>query len=106
DAPVPERADELALAARVLVAAAGEHEHVARTRGVLDRAMECRGERVGDVLQHEPDRLRLAAEPAEHRRVRIAPVVALLDRPRDPLLERRADSRLAVHAARNPLQAD
>ena len=46
DAPVAKRADQLALAERVLVAAAGEHEHVAGARRVLDRSMERRRERV------------------------------------------------------------
>src|SRR2546426_4306290 len=80
DAPVAKRADQLALAARVLVAASGEDEHVPGTSRILDRAMERGGERVGHVLQDEPDRLGLAAEPPEHRRVRVTSIIELLDR--------------------------
>src|SRR6266550_170905 len=99
DAPVAKRADQLALAARVLVAASGEDEHVPGTSRILDRAMERGGEGVGYVLQDEPDRLGLAAEPPEHRRVRVTPIMELLDRTPDLLLERRADARLAVDDA-------
>src|SRR5205823_3957201 len=75
DAAVAKRFDQLALAAWVLVAAPGEDEHVPGARGILDRTVERRRERVGDVLEDEPDRLRLPPEPPEHRRVCIASVV-------------------------------
>ena len=106
DAPLAKRADQLPLAARILVAAAGEDEHVPRTRRILDRTVERGGERVGHVLEDEPDRLRLAPEPAQHRRVRVPPIVELLDRAADLCLERRADARLAVDDARDGLQGD
>src|SRR5438105_3992719 len=62
DAPLAEGADQLALAIRILVAAAGEHEHATLAGGVLDATMQRRRERVRDVLEDELDRLRLAAE--------------------------------------------
>src|SRR2546423_665760 len=105
DAPVAKRADQLTLAARILVAAAGEDEHVPSTSRVFDRAMEGGGEWVRDVLEDEPDRLGLAAEAPEHRRVRVTAIVELRDRPLDLRLERRADPRLAVDDARDRLQA-
>src|SRR5205823_2526541 len=105
DAPVAKRADQLALAARVLVAAAREDEHVPGASRILDRAVERRGEWVRHVLQDEPDRLCLAPEPAEHRRVRVTSIIELLDRAPDPHLERRADTWLAVDDARDGLQA-
>ena len=39
DAPLAEGADQLALAIRILVAAAGEHEHATLAGGVLDATM-------------------------------------------------------------------
>ena len=41
DAPVAKRADQLAFATRILVAAAGEDEHVPGASRILDRPMEC-----------------------------------------------------------------
>ena len=106
DAPIAKRADQLALAARVLVAASREDEDVAGPSRVLDCAMERGRERVRHVLKDEPDRLCLAPEAPEHRRVRITSIVELLDRAPDLRLERLADARLAVDDARNRLQAD
>jgi len=63
------------------------------------------GERVGDVLQDEADRLGLAAEPPEHRRVRVTSIMELLYRAPDLRLERRADTRLAVDDTRDRLEA-
>ena len=80
DAARAQRADQLLLAAAVLVAAAGEDEHAALARAVLDGAVQRRHERVGDVLEHEADRRRLAVEAAQARRVDVAPVVEPLDR--------------------------
>ena len=72
-------ADELALAAGILVAAPGEDEHPARA-AILDRAMEGRHERVGDVLENESDRRGLPVRPAKVRRMDVVAVVELLDR--------------------------
>jgi len=93
------------LAARVLVAAAGEDEHVPGASRILDRAVERGGERVRHVFEDEPDRLGLPAEPPEHRRIRVTAIIELLDRAPDLRLERRADTRLAVDDARDGLQA-
>ena len=62
DPAVAERADQLAFTVRILVAAPGEDEHAAFAGRVLDGAMKCGRERVRHVLEHESDRLRLAAE--------------------------------------------
>ena len=67
--------------------------------------MKRRRERVGHVFQDEADRLGLAAESPEHRRVRVTSIMELLDRAPDLLLERGADARLAVDDARDRLQA-
>src|SRR6478609_4654653 len=48
DTPVAKRTDQLALAARVLVAASGEDQHVPGSSRILDRAMERGGKRVRD----------------------------------------------------------
>ena len=106
DASLAKRADQLALAIGILVAAAREDEHTALARRVLDRAVQRRRERVRHVLEHEADRLRFAAEPAEHRRVRVPAIVQLLDCLPDLRLELGAHAGLAVHDARNRLQAD
>jgi len=72
----------------VLLAASGEHEHVPRARRVFDRAMEAPTRRgLATSSSTEPDRLGLAAEPAEHRGVGVASIVELLDRAPDPRLE-------------------
>ena len=68
--------------------------------------MERRGERVRDVLQDEPDRLRLAAEPSQHRRIGVATIVELRDRPPNLRFQSRADPRLVVDDPRNGLEAD
>ena len=106
DAPVAKRADQLPLAAWIFVAAAGKDKHVPRTSRILDRTMERGGKRVGHVLQDESDRLRLAPEPTQHRRIRVPSIIELLDCPPDLCLECRADSRLAVDDARDGLQGD
>jgi hypothetical protein len=106
DAPVAKRLDQVALALRVLVAAAREDEYAPLARRVLDGTVEPGGERVRDVLEHEADRLGLAPEPAEHRRVRVAAVVELLDREADLGRELGPDAGLAVHDARDRLQPD
>ena len=80
DAPRAQRADQLLFAATVLVAAAGEDENATLARAVLDCAVERGHERVGDVLEHEADRRRLAVEAAQARSVDVAPVVEPLDR--------------------------
>ena len=68
--------------------------------------MKRRGEWVRDVLQNEPDRLRLAAKPPQHRRVGVAAIVELRDRPPDLRFQSRAHPRLVVDDARNGLEAD
>ena len=106
DAPVAKRADQLTLAVGILVAAAGEEENATLAGRVFDGAMKLRRERVGDVLEHESDRLSLSTETAERRRVRITPVVELLDRPLYSGLELRTDSGLGIDHARHRLQGD
>src|SRR6476659_2481344 len=106
DTPVAKGTDQLAFAKWVLVAAPGEDENAPSACCVLDRTMECRGERVRNVLQDEPDRLRLAAKASQHRRVGVAAIVELRDRPPNLRFQRRADPRLLVDDPRNGLEAD
>jgi len=106
DAARAERADQLLLATRVLVAAAGEDENPAVASAVLNGAVEGGHERVGDVLQHEADRRRLAVEAPQARRVDVAPVVKSLDRGFDARLHLGADTRLSVHDAGDGGQSD
>ena len=61
-------------------------------------------EAVVHVLEDETDRLCLAAEAPQHRRVRVSPVVELLDRALDALLERGTDPGLGVDDPRDGLQ--
>src|SRR6266508_4322049 len=73
---------------------------------VFARSMERRGERVRDVLQDEPNRLRLAAKPSQHRRVGVAAIVELRDCTPNLCFQSRADPRLVVDDPRNGLEAD
>src|SRR6185437_1940079 len=91
DTPVAKGTDQLAFAKWVLVAAPGEDENAPSACCVLDRTMECRGERVRDVLQDEPDRLRLAAKPSQHRRIGVAAIVELRDRSPNLRFQSRTD---------------
>ena len=104
--PLPKGSDERAFAIGVLVAAAREDEDSSVARRILDRPVEGRRERVRNVLEHEADRLRLAAEPPEHRRIRVPAVVQLLDRPPHPGLELGTHSPLVVDDAGHRLQPD
>src|SRR6185437_3355361 len=106
DTPVAKGTDQLAFAKWVFVAAAGEDENAPSAGCVLDRTMERRGERVRDVLQDEPDRLRLPAKPSQHRRIGVAAIVELRDRPPDLRFQSLADPRLVVDDSRNGLEAD
>ena len=106
DAARAQRADQFLLAAAVLVAAAGEDEDAALARAILDGAVQRRHERVGDVLEHEADRRRLAVEAAEARGVDVAAVVEPLDGGLDAGLHRRADARLPVDDARDGGEGD
>jgi hypothetical protein len=90
----------------ILVAATGEDEDATLTGRVFDGAVKLRRERVRDVLEDEPDRLRLAAEAAQRRGVRVTPVPQLLDCALDSGLELGTDSRLRVDDARDRLQGD
>jgi hypothetical protein len=98
--------DQFLLATRVLVAAAGEDENPALAGAVLNGAVEGGHERVGDVLQHESDRRRLAVEAAQARRVDVTPVIKPLDCGFDARLHLGADTRLSVHDARDGGQSD
>src|SRR5206468_11911458 len=106
NAPFTERADQLALAFRILVATPRKNEDATLARGILDSAMKLRRERVRDVFEDQPDRLRLPAQTTQRRRVRVAPVVELRDCPPDPGLQLRADTRLGVDDARHGLQCN
>ena len=105
-AALPERADQLPLALRILVAAPREDEDATLARGILDRAMKRRRERVRDILEHEADRLRLSAQATKRRSVRVAPVVELPDRLPDPGLELGANAPLGVDHTRDRLETD
>ena len=106
DTPVAKGTDQLAFAKWVFVAAPSEDEYASSASCVLDRSMERRGERVRDVLQDEPNRLRLAAKPSQHRRIGVATIVELRDRPPNLRFQSRADPRLVVDDPRNGLEAD
>src|SRR2546430_11657390 len=106
DAPIAKGTDQLSFAKWVFVAAPGENENASSAGCVLDRSMERRGERVGDVLQDEPDRLRLAAKPSQHRRIGVAAIVELRDRLPNLCFQSRADPRFVVDDTRNGLEAD
>jgi hypothetical protein len=106
DASLAERPDQLALALGILVAAAGEDEDTTLARRVFDRAVKLGRERVRYVLENKSYGLRFAAQAAERRRVRVTPVVELVDGAPDPGLELRTDSRLRVDDARDRLQGD
>src|SRR6266568_8991674 len=106
DTPVAKGTDQLAFAKWVFVTAPSEDENASSAGCVLDRSMERRGEWVRDILQDEPDRLRLAAEPSQHRRVGVAAIVELRDRPPDLRFQSRADPRLVVDDPRNGIEAD
>ena len=69
--------DQLALALGVLLARAGDEDVAASVRGVLDRARDRRVERVGDVLDDQPERV--GAPVAQ----RAGDVVAREPQPRD-----------------------
>ena len=98
--------DQLAFAKWVLVATPSEDENASSAGCVLDRSMERRGERVRDVLQDEPNRLRLAAKPSQHGRIGVAAIVELRDRSPNLRFQSRADPRLVVDDPRNGLEAD
>src|SRR5580765_6647456 len=106
DTPVAKGTDQLAFAKWVFIAAAGEDENAPSAGCVLDRSMERRREWVRDVLQDEPDRLRLAPKPSQHRRVGVAAIVELRDRPPNLRFQSRTDARLVVDDPRNGLEAD
>src|SRR5712691_9361354 len=65
DTPVAKGTDQLTFAKWVFVAAPSKDENASSASCVLDRSMERRGERVRNVLQDEPNRLRLAAKPPQ-----------------------------------------
>src|SRR6267142_3083631 len=106
DTPVAKRTDQLPFAKWVLVAAPSEDKNASSARCVLDRSMERRGERVRDILQDEPNRLRLAAKPSQHRRIGVAAIVELRDRLPNFRFQSRADPRFVVDDPRNGLEAD
>ena len=56
DAPAQQRRHELPLALGVLAGGGGDEEEAAVARGCLDRLGDGGVERVGDVLDHEPER--------------------------------------------------
>ena len=70
---ISKRADELALTIAVLVATAGEDEHPACPGRVLDRPMQGRHERVGDILENQSDGRRLPIRATKVRRVDVMP---------------------------------
>src|SRR6266480_3625414 len=98
--------DQLAFAKWVLVATPSEDENASSAGCVLDRSMERRGERVRDVLQDKPNRLRLAPKPSQHRRIGVAAIVELRDRLPNFGFQSRADPRLVVDDPRNCLEAN
>ena len=105
DTPVAKGTDQLTFAKWVFVAAPSEDKNASSAGCVLDRSMERRGERVRDVLQDEPNRLRLAAKPSQHRRVGVAAIVELRDCTPNLCFQSRADPRLVVDDPRNGLEA-
>src|SRR5882672_9297581 len=106
DTPVAKGTDQLAFANWVLDAAPSEDENASSAGCVLDRSVERRGERVRDVLQDEPNRLRLAAKPSQHRRIGVAAIVELRDRLPNLGFQSRADPRFVVDAPQTGLEAD
>src|SRR5882672_12131232 len=106
DTPVAKGTDQLAFANWVLDAAPSEDENASSAGCVLDRSVERGGERVRDILQDEPNRLRLAAKPSQHRRIGVAAIVELRDRLPNLRFQSRADPRLVVDDPRNGLEAD
>src|SRR6266487_1872929 len=106
DTPVAKGTDQLALAKWVFVTAPSEDENASSAGRVFDRSVERRGEWVRDVLQDEPNRLRLAAKPSQHRCVGVAAIVELRDRSPNLRFQSRADPRLVVDDPRNGLEAD
>src|SRR4029079_909255 len=69
DTPVAKGTDQVAFAKWVFVTAPSEDKNAASAGCVFTRRMRRRGEGVRDALQDEPDRLRLATKPPQHRRV-------------------------------------
>ena len=96
--------DQLALALGVLLARAGDEDVAAGVRGVLDRPRDGRVERVGDVLDHEPERV--GAPVAQRARDVVACEAELRDGRLDARRRRRPHAVLAVDDARDRLQAD
>ena len=104
DGPAQQAQDELALALGVLLARAGDEDVAARVGDVLDRAHDGRVERVGDVLDHEPERIR--APMAQRPRDVVASEAEVRDRRLDARGGGRPHAVLAVHDPRDRLQAD
>ena len=79
DAALAEEQHQLALALGILVGAARDQELPALARRLLDAARDRGVERVGDVLDHEPEHPEALAAPERARDV-VAPEAELLDR--------------------------
>ena len=104
--PGDERPDQLLLARRVLVDAAGDDQHALLAGGVLEGAQHGRRERVADVLEDRRDRLGPPARPAQAAGREVRAVVELAHRPLHRLRGRRGDATLAVEHPRRGLRAD
>ena len=106
DAARGERGDQRPLPSGVAVDARSEHHQPAGRRGVLHRAQDGRGERVGDVVEQQADRRGAGVGAAQDAGADVRPEAEFVDRPPDPLGERGRHPRLVVHHPGHGLEAD
>ena len=105
-APVGEGGDERALLGRVVVAAAGEHEHVTVASDVLDGTLHCGRERVGKVFEDHADRRRAPVGTTQRTGGEVVAVVEPIDGAHHPGGHLDGNAGLAVDDPRDGLDAD
>ncbi len=105
DTAAQQRCHQLALACRVLTRGGGDQQARVLARDVLDRLGHTGVERVGDILDHQPDRVGADAAAQAGRQV-VALVAERFDRRLDLAQRRGGDPGFAVDHSRDGLEAD